>query len=189
MKSHAPFPVGMRPVGQEQPMPRARNFTASVVDRHYWPSEIIRVGAQRGQGNVRRKRAGTLGVSSLVCLLAALANPLAKLAGPPRARHLRTQGCEECLRRNWPDHIACGNADPTVARISSGTRWTTSRARHLGALSCEDVTHEIDWTISCEASPSPELRVSPAKRARPPRERQLGGRSCEDVSGETDRTT
>ena len=32
MQSHAPLPVGMRPVGHGRAMPRARNFSASAME-------------------------------------------------------------------------------------------------------------------------------------------------------------
>ena len=133
--------------------------------RHARPSQTIRVGAPRGQDDARRKRADTLGVSYLACLLAALA------ARQPRWRnwpdhlaraHLGTQSCEECLRRNWPDHIARGVADPIIAKIAGGTGWTTSRARHPGGQNCEDVS---------------------------PLGRHLRAQNCENVSDETGQTT
>eukprot|EP00959_Pyramimonas_sp_CCMP1952_P145788 3052317-Pyramimonas_sp.AAC.1 len=113
----------------------------------------------------------------------------AKRAGPPLARHLRAQSCEDVsgetgrttsrtasqssefrgrLRRNLPDHLSRGISELRVWRMSQAKRVGPPLARHLRAQSLEDAQ---------------------AKRAEPPRKRHLGAQSCEDVSGETGRTT
>ena len=103
----------------------------------------------------------------------------AKRPGPPLARHLRAQSCEDvsgeagrntsraasrspelpgCLRRNGPDHLSRSISEPRVARISQAKRARPPLARHLGAQRVEDVSGETGRTTSRAASQSPGFR-------------------------------
>ena len=103
----------------------------------------------------------------------------AKQAGPPLARHLGAQNCEDvfgetswttsraesrssefrgCLMQNGPDHLLRGISETRVARMSQAKRARQPLARRLGAQNCEDVSGETCQTNSCAASQSSELR-------------------------------
>ena len=102
----------------------------------------------------------------------------AKRAGPPLARHLGAQSCEDfsgetgqttsraasrspesrgCLRRNGQDHLSRGISEPRVSGMSQAKRAGPRLARHLRAQSFEDVSGETGRTTSRAASQSPEF--------------------------------
>ena len=89
----------------------------------------------------------------------------AKLAGPPRALHLRAQ-------------------------MSPAKLAGPPRALHLRAQSCGDASGETDRTNSRAVPPSPELREC-VKPNWPDHlsSGHIRTQSCEDVSSETGRTT
>ena len=102
----------------------------------------------------------------------------AKRAGPPLARHLGAQSCEDfsgetgqttsraasrspesrgCLRRNGQDHLSRGISEPRVSGMSQAKRAGPRLARHLRAQSFEDVSGETGRTTSRAASQSSEF--------------------------------
>ena len=103
----------------------------------------------------------------------------AKRAGPPCARYIRTQSCEDvsgetgrttsrsasqssevrgCLRRNGPDHLSRGISEVRVSRMSQAKRAGPPRARHRRAQNFEDVSGETARTTSRTAPRGSEFR-------------------------------
>jgi len=119
---------------------------------------------------------------------------LAKFTGPPHARHLGAQICEDAAGGTGQTTSSlqaqsCEDV-PGGARMSQAKRAGPPHGQHLRAQSCQDVSGTIGWRTSRAAFASPEwggcLRRNWLHHRR---SGHLGAQSCEDVPGERGRTT